>query len=134
MTQSGHLIDDLPLDLYKSNITVATCRARTVYPSGAPGSTLGFKEVGVARSLVVCVVFCRLLFVLWPLYRISFYLRLLTLYRISFYLPLLTLYRISFYLRLLTTPLMSTNLNIIYLNAFKFSTRIWCAILFCSAW
>ena len=42
----------------------ATSRAGTEHPSGEPAITPGLSEVRVARSLVFCEVFCRLLFVL----------------------------------------------------------------------
>jgi hypothetical protein len=45
----------------------ATSRAGTEHPSGEPAFTPGLSEVRVARSLVFCEVFCRLLFVLWIL-------------------------------------------------------------------
>jgi hypothetical protein len=45
----------------------ATSRAGTAHPSGEPAFTPGLIEVRVARSLVFCEVFCRLLFVLWIL-------------------------------------------------------------------
>ena len=43
---------------------------------------VGFNGVRVTRSLVLCVMFCRMLFVplsffIWPLYCLSFYLRIL---------------------------------------------------------
>jgi hypothetical protein len=61
-----------------SNTTGATSRAGTDYPFGKPEFILGFNEVRLARSLVICVVFCRSLFVLlfffaWPLCCLSFY-------------------------------------------------------------
>jgi hypothetical protein len=51
----------------KSNTTGAMCDAGTAYPSGASEFTPVFSGVRVARSLVVCVVFCRLLFILFLL-------------------------------------------------------------------
>ena len=39
-----------------SNTTGATSGTETAYPSGAP---LVFSEVGVARSLVFCLMLCR---------------------------------------------------------------------------
>ena len=49
---------------YKSNSTVVTCGAGTANPSGAPVFTSVFSGVRVARSFVLCVIFCRLLFFL----------------------------------------------------------------------
>ena len=43
--------------------TGVTSGAGTVYPFGAPEFTSGFSWVRVIRSLVFCVVYCRLLFV-----------------------------------------------------------------------
>ena len=57
------------------------------YIPGAPELILAFSGVRVARSLVVCVVFCRLLFVL------------------------LLLCCLSLKLRILITPLVSSNSN-----------------------
>jgi hypothetical protein len=42
----------------------ATSRTGTAHPSGEPAFTSGLSEVRVARSLVFCEVFCRLVFVL----------------------------------------------------------------------
>jgi hypothetical protein len=67
----------------KSQGTGVTCVAGTVYHLGVPEFTPGFfGEVRVARTIVFCVVFCRVLFVIvslfiWPLHCISFALRLL---------------------------------------------------------
>ena len=52
-------------------------RLGTAYPSGAPEFTIGFKWGSFTRSLVLCVLFCRSLFVLlslffWQLYCLSF--------------------------------------------------------------
>jgi hypothetical protein len=63
---------------------------RTTHPSGAHAFTLYFSEVRVARPLVLCVVFCRSLFVhmslfIWPLYCLSFFnVRLLITSLVSF--------------------------------------------------
>ena len=46
------------------NTTGATIRAGTAHSSREPTFTPGLSEVRVARSLVFCEVFCRLLFVL----------------------------------------------------------------------
>ena len=43
----------------------ATSGAGTIYPSGEHEFAPAFSEVRVARSLVFCVVFCRLLFVVF---------------------------------------------------------------------
>jgi len=62
----------------KGNRTGATSGAGTLYPSGSPNQPLVLWRVCNAQSLVFCVVFCRLLFVLlgffffWPLYCLSF--------------------------------------------------------------
>jgi len=55
----------------KSNMTGATCVAGTADPSGAPEFTLGFSGVRVARSLVFCVVFYKLLIVLVILFPVA---------------------------------------------------------------
>ena len=47
----------------KSNTSDAICGAGTAYPSGAHEFP-GFSRVRVARSLVFCLVFCRLLLVI----------------------------------------------------------------------
>ena len=65
--------------------------AETVYPSGAHEFIIIFSKVHVARSLVFCVVFCRLLFVL-----LSF-----------MFQPLC--YLSFFDLHILLTPLVSSN-------------------------
>jgi len=46
---------------------IVTCEAGTTYPSGAPEFTPVFSGVSVGRSLVFCVVFWALLFVLFIL-------------------------------------------------------------------
>ena len=46
------------------NMRGATTGAGIAYPSGAPEFTPGFSGVRVTRSLVLCVMFCRSLFVL----------------------------------------------------------------------
>jgi len=51
--------------------------AGTAYPSGAPEFTASFSGVGVARSLVYCVVLCRSLFVLFILTIVSVFLPIL---------------------------------------------------------
>jgi hypothetical protein len=71
----------------------ATSATGTAYPSGAPKFTPVLSGVRVARSLGLCVVFCRSLFVLlsfffWPLCCLSF-----------------------FDLRILITPLVSSNIS-----------------------
>ena len=68
----------------KSNTMSVTCEAGITYPSGASEFTPVFSEVRVVRSLVLCVVFCRSLFVLlsfffWSLCCLSFF---------GFWLPL----------------------------------------------
>jgi hypothetical protein len=47
-----------------SSTTGATGEAGTVYPSGVPKFTLVIKWFPIPQSLVFCVVFCILLFVL----------------------------------------------------------------------
>jgi hypothetical protein len=47
----------------------------TAYPSRAPEFTQVFSEVRVTRSLVLCVLFCRSLFVLFLLVIVSSVLR-----------------------------------------------------------
>ena len=85
-----------------------TSGAGTDYPFGAPGCTPGFNGVRVTRSLVLCVRFCRSLFVL-------------------FFLPLCCL---SFDLRILITPLVSSNSSWcrfhIYLFFFLFIYSFYC--------
>ena len=54
------------------NTMGATREAGTAYLSREHEFTLGFSWVRVARSLVFCVVFCRSLFVFWPLFCLSF--------------------------------------------------------------
>jgi hypothetical protein len=44
-------------------VTGATSGAETGYPSRAPEFTPGFSGVRLTRSLVLCVMFCRWLFV-----------------------------------------------------------------------
>jgi hypothetical protein len=68
----------------------ATCRAGTAPLPDHTSSLLVYSGVSVARSVVLCVMFCRLLFVL-----LSF-----------FFWPLCCL---SLDLRLLITPLVSSN-------------------------
>ena len=46
-----------------SNMTGATIGDLTTYPSGTPGFIPGVSGVGVPRSLILCVLFCRSLFV-----------------------------------------------------------------------
>ena len=43
----------------KSKTTGTTVGAGIAYSSGAPEITLSFSEVGLAQSLVFCVVFCK---------------------------------------------------------------------------
>ena len=50
--------------LFNSNTTYVTCEVGTANPPGAPEFTAVFNGVRVARSLIFCVMFCRLLFVL----------------------------------------------------------------------
>jgi hypothetical protein len=62
----------------KSNTTDATAGTGTAHPSGSSKSTPVLSEVCIARSLVLCVIFGRLLFVpsllhFWSLYCLSFY-------------------------------------------------------------
>jgi hypothetical protein len=52
----------------KSNTKGATYGARNAYPAGTTEFTLVLCGVSFARSLVLCIVFCRLLFV-----RLSFF-------------------------------------------------------------
>ena len=75
----------------KSSMTCATSGTRPVFRSRAPDFTPGFSEVCVAQYLVVCVVFCRSLFVLQ-----------------SFFCPL---YSLSSNLLLLITHVVSSNLS-----------------------
>ena len=49
----------------KSNTTGTRYNAGTTYPSGAPEVTPIYSGYRVARSLIICVVFCRTLFVLF---------------------------------------------------------------------
>ena len=49
----------------KNNTTGATCRVGSAYPSESPEFTTVVSVVRVTRSLVLCVMFCRLLFVLF---------------------------------------------------------------------
>jgi hypothetical protein len=65
-------------DSNKSNAMGSTCEAGVAYPSGASEFTPVFSKVRVVRSLVLCVVFCRSLFVLlsfffWSLCCLSFF-------------------------------------------------------------
>ena len=48
----------------KSNTAGATSRAGTAYPSGAPEYTPGFSGIRATKFLVLCVMFCRSLFIL----------------------------------------------------------------------
>jgi hypothetical protein len=50
-----------------SNTTGSTYGAGTAYPSGTPDHNPGFSGISVARSLVLCVMFCRSLSILFPL-------------------------------------------------------------------
>ena len=81
----------------------ATCGVITDHSSEAPEFTPGFSGVRVAQSFLFCVMFCRSLFV--PLY--------------FFFWPL---YCLSFDLRLLLTPLASSNFSLyntyLYLNSY----------------
>ena len=58
---------------YNSKTTGVTCEAGTANTSGSPTVLVGFV---LPRSLVFCVVFCRLFvllsFFFWPLYCLSF--------------------------------------------------------------
>ena len=95
---------------FNSNTTVVTCGTGNYKPTGAPEFTPGFSGVRFARSVALSVMFCRSLFVLfsfffWPLYCLSFDLRLLITPLVSFW----SLYCLSFELRLLITPLVSSN-------------------------
>jgi hypothetical protein len=72
----------------KSNTTGVTSRAGTACLSGAPEFRPDFSGTRVVRSLVSCVVFCRsfavfLSFIYWPLYYLSFDLRLLITHLVS---------------------------------------------------
>jgi hypothetical protein len=49
----------------KYSTTGATCEVGTAYPSGTPEFTSVASGVCVTGSLVLCVMFCRLLFVLY---------------------------------------------------------------------
>jgi hypothetical protein len=49
----------------KNNTTGTTYGVGTAYPSGTPEFTLVVSGVRVIGSLVLCVMFCRLLFVLY---------------------------------------------------------------------
>ena len=55
------------LNFSKSNMMGATSGAETTFPFESSKFTLRFCGVRVAQSLVFCVVFCRLLFVLFLL-------------------------------------------------------------------
>jgi hypothetical protein len=48
-----------------NNTTGATCGVGSAYPSESPELTPVVSVVRVTRSLVLCVMFCRLLFVLY---------------------------------------------------------------------
>jgi hypothetical protein len=50
-----------------SNTTGSTYGAGTAYPFGTPDHNPGFSGIRVARSLVLCVMFCRSLSILFPL-------------------------------------------------------------------
>jgi hypothetical protein len=63
--------------LKTDNMTGATCWAESAYPSRHLTLLLVFSGVCVARSLVLCVMFCSSLFVFLPLCCLSFYLWLL---------------------------------------------------------
>ena len=52
---------------FNGNLTGVTCEAGTASHSGAPEFTPVFDGVRVAQSLVLCVMFCRSLFVLFLL-------------------------------------------------------------------
>ena len=52
---------------FNGNSTGVTCESGTASHSGAPEFTPVFDGVRVARSLVLCVMFCRSLFVLFLL-------------------------------------------------------------------
>jgi hypothetical protein len=65
-------------DSNKSKAMGSTCEAVVAYPSGSSEFTPVFSKVRVVRSLVLCVVFCRSLFVLlsfffWSLCCLSFF-------------------------------------------------------------
>ena len=49
----------------QNNTTGATCGVGSAYPSESPEFTPVVSVVRVTRSLVLCVMFCRLLFVLY---------------------------------------------------------------------
>ena len=49
----------------KNNTTGTTCGVGSAYPSESPEFTPVVSVVRVTRSLVLCVMFCRLLFVLY---------------------------------------------------------------------
>jgi len=86
----------------KSNMTGAICTAGTSIPSGAHEFTPVFSGVRIARSLALCVMYCRSFFVL-----------------LSFFF-LWSLYGLSFFdLRLLITPLVSSNLNFLDIFAIE---------------
>ena len=48
----------------KRNTKGVTCETGTAHPSGAPKFTPGFNGICLPRSLVLCVLFCRSLFVI----------------------------------------------------------------------
>jgi hypothetical protein len=54
-------------------MTSANSGAGTAYPSGAHEFTSVFTGVRVTRSLVLCVMFCRLFFFFYPLCCLSFF-------------------------------------------------------------
>ena len=70
--------------IYKSITTDATCEAGNAYPFWAPDFTPDFNWVHVARFLVFCVMFCRLLFIY-----LSFFLLAIVLSIYGFGLPVL---------------------------------------------
>ena len=65
------------LDWNEINTTGWTSGARTAYPSGTPEFFPGFSEVRVTRSLVLCVMFCRSLFVLLSFFLLAIVLSVL---------------------------------------------------------
>jgi hypothetical protein len=83
----------------KIDISSATGWTGTAHHSGAPQLNPGFSEVLVTRSLVLCVMFCRLFF-------------------FPFALFLLAIVLSFFDLRILITPLISSNYSLAFLEYF----------------
>ena len=87
-----------------SNTTGATSGAGTDCPAWAPGATPVYRGVRVTRSLVLCVLFCRSLFVLLYFFLLAIVLLLLFFF---FFWPLCI--PSFFHLPIMITPLVSAN-------------------------